>query len=188
MTLLTSLLESATNFTKKHDIAQYNASLPIESGGLGLPKDNNAKDRAKAMGFDINQTLYHGTRNVFNSFDLAKSGATDDGYFGKAIYLTPSSNGASIYANHDLDTGEIKHNGIVLPVYVKSNAIYHTNKAGLTDTELNDVKSKYDSISSKINRDSIHDEDEFIVFHPHHIRSIYAAFDPKKKDSVDLLS
>lgn len=188
MTLFTSLLESVSNFTKNHDIAQYNASLPIEHGGLSLPKDNTAKDRAKAMGFDINQTLYHGTRNSFSKFDLSKAGTTDDGYFGKAIYLTPSSRGASIYASHDLNTGEMKPNGIVLPVYVKTTNVYHTNKAGLTDNELNDVKSKYDSISSKVDENSIHDEDEFVVFHPHHIRSIYAAFDPKRKHDADLLA
>ena len=34
------------------DTAQINAALPIEKGGLGLPKDNTPEMRAAAMGFD----------------------------------------------------------------------------------------------------------------------------------------
>lgn len=34
-------------------IAQANAAKPISEGGLGLPPDNTAMDRAKAMGFDV---------------------------------------------------------------------------------------------------------------------------------------
>jgi hypothetical protein len=39
-------------------LAQQRAALPVEKGGLGLPKDNTPMDRAKAMGF---QDAYHGT-------------------------------------------------------------------------------------------------------------------------------
>jgi hypothetical protein len=39
-------------------LAQQRAALPVEKGGLGLPKDNTALDRAEAMGF---QDAYHGT-------------------------------------------------------------------------------------------------------------------------------
>ena len=49
-------------------IAQKNASLPIEQGGLGLPANNTAMDRAKAMGFDT--PAYHGTKETnIESFD-----------------------------------------------------------------------------------------------------------------------
>ena len=40
-------------------IAQANAAKPISEGGLGLPPDNTAMDRAKAMGFDLN--VFHGS-------------------------------------------------------------------------------------------------------------------------------
>ena len=43
-------------------VAQHNASLPIEEGGLGLPTNNTAMDRAKAMGFDT--PVYHGTKET----------------------------------------------------------------------------------------------------------------------------
>jgi hypothetical protein len=34
-----------------HKLAQRNAAKPVSEGGLGLPPDNTALDRAKAMGF-----------------------------------------------------------------------------------------------------------------------------------------
>lgn len=48
-----------TEFELAHELAQRNAALPIEQGGLGLPPNNTAMDRAKAMGFDT--PAYHGT-------------------------------------------------------------------------------------------------------------------------------
>jgi hypothetical protein len=38
-----------TEFSRAHAAAQKNAALPVEQGGLGLPKDNTAMDRARAM-------------------------------------------------------------------------------------------------------------------------------------------
>jgi len=40
------------------DLAQQRAALPVEQGGLGLPKDNTPEMRAQAMGFD--QSVYRG--------------------------------------------------------------------------------------------------------------------------------
>lgn len=48
-----------TEFEIAHDIARKNAALPIEQGGLGLPADNTAMDRAKAMGFDADSMFKH---------------------------------------------------------------------------------------------------------------------------------
>lgn len=53
------------------DIAQRNAALPIEEGGLGLPKDNTPEMRAKAMGYDV--PAYHGT-TVWEADDGRKLG------------------------------------------------------------------------------------------------------------------
>lgn len=47
-----------TEFELAHEVAQRNAALPVEQGGLGLPPNNTAMDRAKAMGFDT--PAYHG--------------------------------------------------------------------------------------------------------------------------------
>jgi hypothetical protein len=53
------------------DTAQRNAALPIEEGGLGLPKDNTPEMRAKAMGYDV--PAYHGT-TVWEADDGRKLG------------------------------------------------------------------------------------------------------------------
>ena len=44
-------------------LGQKNAALSIEDGGLGLPENNTAMDRASAMGFDIDTTYMHESPN-----------------------------------------------------------------------------------------------------------------------------
>ena len=39
-----------TAFEVAHEVAQKNAALPVSKGGLGLPPNNTAMDRARAMG------------------------------------------------------------------------------------------------------------------------------------------
>ena len=51
-------------------VAQRNAALPIEQGGLGLPANNTAMDRAAAMGFDTD--VFHGTSKDFLTFNPDK--------------------------------------------------------------------------------------------------------------------
>jgi GNAT superfamily N-acetyltransferase len=53
------------------DKAQRNAALPVEEGGLGLPKDNTPEMRAEAMGYDV--PAYHGT-TVWEAEDGRKLG------------------------------------------------------------------------------------------------------------------
>lgn len=75
-----------TTFEAAQETAQRNASLPIAEGGLGLPANNTAMDRAKAMGYDTQKTWYHGTdAKDFNSFN-------------PMTYLSESPSEASAYA------------------------------------------------------------------------------------------
>jgi hypothetical protein len=53
------------------DTAQRNAALPVEEGGLGLPKNNTPEMRAEAMGY--NTPAYHGT-TVWEAEDGRKLG------------------------------------------------------------------------------------------------------------------
>jgi len=46
-----------TEFSNAHEIAQKNAALPVEKGGLGLPPNNTAMDRARAMGMPFKKGL-----------------------------------------------------------------------------------------------------------------------------------
>ena len=50
-----------TEFELAHELAQQHAALPVSEGGLGLPANNTAMDRANAMGFDVNSPEYHTT-------------------------------------------------------------------------------------------------------------------------------
>jgi hypothetical protein len=49
-----------------NDLARKRASLPKDKGGLGLPPNNTAEQRAQAMGYD--KDVYHGTSEDFTSF------------------------------------------------------------------------------------------------------------------------
>lgn len=84
-----------TEYELAHEVAQRNAALPVEQGGLGLPLNNTAMDRAKAMGFDT--PAYHGSGEVFDEFDPLKMGKTDDGWFGKGFYFSPKPEIANQY-------------------------------------------------------------------------------------------
>ena len=58
-----------TEFEKAHLIAQQNAALPVSQGGLGLAPDNTAMDRARALGFDVDNPMYHGTGADIKEFN-----------------------------------------------------------------------------------------------------------------------
>lgn len=70
------------------EIAQKNAALPVSQGGLGLPPNNTAMERAKAMGF-VNP-VYHGTKETgITQFDPSKGVGVSGSYEG-AITETSS--------------------------------------------------------------------------------------------------
>jgi hypothetical protein len=57
-------------------IAQKNASLPYSEGGLNLPPNNTAMQRARAMGFETapSKEIYHGTKEeLLGDIDPRKS-------------------------------------------------------------------------------------------------------------------
>ena len=58
-------------------IAQANAAKPISEGGLGLPPDNTAMDRARAMGYEPG--MYHATGADFQEIDLSRAGQASGG-------------------------------------------------------------------------------------------------------------
>ena len=62
-------------------LAQQRAALPIERGGLGLPANNTAEQRAMAMG--INTDAYHGSKQ-----DI--TGAFKPGYDDNLAFVTKS--------------------------------------------------------------------------------------------------
>lgn len=92
-----------TKFQKAHDEAQINASLPVEEGGLGLPPDNTAAQRAEAMGA---RDWYHGTERLDRLLEkdsLNPKRATS----GPMPFGTDEKELASNYASNKTDTSRV---------------------------------------------------------------------------------
>jgi GNAT superfamily N-acetyltransferase len=97
------------------DTAQRNAALPIEEGGLGLPKDNTPEMRAAAMSMEkrgFHETEGKNIEQGLLNFDTRRVGAAaSDEQTPYAMFIKPSSQGIGIAKNQPAQ----------MPLYVKSN-------------------------------------------------------------------
>jgi hypothetical protein len=166
-----------TEFSLAHKIAQEHAALPVEQGGLGLPPDNTAMDRARALGFDTDKTWYHGTNNEFEEFDPSTIGKNYDSHYGEGFYFASQPRHAMEYGNIN-DYYLSANNPIKHSLSLREEA----KNTGITLRDLAQQKGN----------DSIEQGDQFnaqrIVFDPKNIRSRFAAFDPFKKDNANILA
>ena len=187
-----------TQFSKAHDIAQKNAALPVEQGGLGLPANNTVIDRAKAMGFDTN--AYHGSNE-----ELINIGK---GLEGGGLYTTNNPRVADDFA-----MWRRTYNGAnVSPLMLKKgksleiDANYNhirgveknTNIKGMKYGETVDDyanRKRYDSIEFKNVRDDVPSSpniapisDVIRNIKGRNVRSRFAAFDPMKRNSANILA
>jgi len=80
-------------FEEAFNLAQQRAALPVSEGGLGLPANNTAMDRAKAMGYTTKG--YTGAVEDIRIADVNKSkGKSSD----TGIWFTDSPDRANTYA------------------------------------------------------------------------------------------
>jgi len=170
-----------TEFEQAHLTAQRNAALPVNQGGLGLPANNTAMDRARAMGFDVDNIMYHGTNKSFESFNPARGG----------IYFTDDKKLAGQYGKKKIEA--LLNYG----ASVEKDAM----GGGFNDIEnyqfLNDKTRRMRGDSSVVMKNfsdspnpSVYSEPSTVaaINNPSQIRSPNAAFDPFNRDSSNLLA
>lgn len=96
-------------YDEAHRIAQRNAALPVEQGGLGLPPDNTAMDRARAMGFDTD-ALHGSASGGITKFDESQLGRATNAESADAFWLaSPESKNPDYYA------GSIESEAFMVP-------------------------------------------------------------------------
>ena len=195
------------------DTAQRNAALPIEEGGLGLPKDNTPEMRAKAMGFDVD--AYHGTDiDDISKFNLRKSRRGE----GVSVALSPEnaqSYGSIIYPlkinNQKVFDPADKNQFNELQTYVvdllgkqkpyDKNAVSFypfTSKKVFENLDNPETGAYY--LENKLISESLKDlgysgssgmeagQSQLKIFNPENIRSRFAAFDPMRRNEADILA
>jgi len=183
-----------TPYEIAHKTAQKNAALPISEGGLGLPANNTAMDRAKAMGYTTN--AYHGTPyndniSEFKKSEIGKNFGIDE----EGFYFTSSPQRASNYAMYDeigypTDSGQVIKAKLNMnyPLNIKLNKSLNSMIAQWDrdkDLYLEIIKNEGYGGARLINPKG---EQVMMVLDPNQIRSPNAAFDPFRRDDADILA
>lgn len=202
-----------TEFELAHELAQQRAALPVSEGGLGLPANNTAMDRAKAMGFDTEKTWYHGTPYDFNEFSRTKDigyhfgdkwQANDRARIGGSnvmpVHLKTENtiNTNDVYGtnsnwqipNEVRDSGYVTENE--LSKLWKENIPARHNEAFSDLLKQKGIDSiQYDNMVEGIPTSLRHNGEQnisTIVLSPNQVRSKFAAFDPFKRNDADILA
>jgi hypothetical protein len=174
------------------DLAQQRAALPVEQGGLGLPVNNTAADRAAAMGFDVE--AYHGTA----SKDIQKfmpEGGTPEGEktlewyknrqaqnepvgymaFRGGSFFSPKADYAGSYAPEGT--------GVMYPVNLRMEnplSLLPNAQGRYSATNAPDINKTIDAM---ILQDSLNKSiNEIAIIDPAQIRSRFAAYDPFRRN------
>lgn len=187
-----------TEFSKAHAIAQKNAALPIDKGGLGLPANNTAMDRAKAMGYIDG---YHGTADDINEFDLSQGGKTTNnpvGQLGISLAKYPElADEFSLLASVKKggQAGSYQGASIYPLMHRAEKAASVRLDNGLTNHEVvGAVRDAWGNGFDGLRMDNyttpqgLENKQFYLIKNPSQIRSRFAAFDPMKKDSSDILA
>jgi hypothetical protein len=161
------------------DTAQRNAALPVEEGGLGLPKDNTPEMRAEAMGFDLQNPQYHAT-NVPEDFTSIRPSAR--GKMGAGIYTSPEAKYAEKYGgNQDVRILPLVSKGEYADADTREN-IFDTIRGELYQKNPNFTSQELNNaVSQEMQRKGFSGFDvdkERLTFSPDQMRSRFAAFDP----------
>jgi len=145
-------------------------------------------ERARRMGFDVDTPLYHGTRSDFEGFDIARAGQNDHGVNGRGVYLTPDASTANVYAQLSR-VGDAPN---ILPTFARVRNPLELDSAMLPRNAEESIalteRAKARGHDGIVTRTRDGQLNEVIVFDPSNIRSRFAAFDPARSNSRDLLA
>ena len=191
--LLAAPKRPLTEFEQAHLTAQRNAALPVNQGGLGLAADNTAMDRARALGFEDGWA--HGSPNP----KITEMKPSSTGAEGPGTYATNYLPEASTYSF-------LNEGSTVYPLMVNRSKslnangnIYDLLKANSDDELLMNLeKAGKDSITASQSKTPqwlldagapyMPDRMHYVSVKPYNFRSRFAAFDPMKKESSNLLA
>jgi len=176
-----------TQYELAHAEAQRVAALPVEQGGLGLPANNTAMDRARAMGVDTDG--FHATGADIRYIDPSKVGASDYGTIGQGFYIDPSDTAG--YANLVARINQGKFPQNIMPVKFRTDNLYDlTGTLGPDSVEgskrltQNMKDAGFDGTFTLMPDGT---KKEVAVFNPSIVRSRFAAFNPAKRYESDML-
>ena len=160
-------------------LAQQRAALPVEQGGLGLPKDNTPMDRARAMGY------------------------TTEGYRGSTVAETTHQNPlwwsedpqyASAYAAHSIRPPKGQpdpYAGNVMPVLVnigKSKEFEKFNVGGVPTDPFSGFKEGVETGFRRYAKNEVTGDMGGKIWEaltlPQNVRSRFAAFDPFRRTAA----
>lgn len=169
----------------------------------GLPENNTAMDRARAMGFDTN--VLHGAKNADQSALIASKG----GELGPGSYVTRDGNLASEFA-HDAYGAPFPEGSGVYPLTTKSLAEMPRKEwVSKRASKFDDLQREnggewsgefYNQGHERMRQDAENagfsgyytpgegGVNQGVVFDPKNIRSRFAAFNMSNRDSSDLLA
>ena len=197
------------------ETARRNAALPIEQGGLGLPQNNTAMDRARAMGFDIE--AYHGTTKDIDEFvnsylgSFASHPSSHLGHYAVADPKITDDFTMQDYWNSASDYGVRPRAGAnVLPLLIRGEAdetVPNTEFADLLDfwegeqgSDQYERSARFfadwrDRVNGVVKIDPVSKTDypelsaeTYAIGDPSRVRSRFAAFDPARIAAANLLA
>lgn len=211
---LIGMVRKAAPMDEALRIAQKNAAKPVSEGGLGLPPDNTPMDRARAMGFGLNQFHYSRAEDPFDGFTINTAGRNTSFLDGVGVH-TGTQQAASDRFTQYWKGDKRQPTGFTMPLLVregnpllkKSGQEYteselkrfltqRAEKAGMKDPSVsrdtqiqlrNALGEKYGAVPY-VNKIEGGGELSHFIPDPSRIRSRFAAFDPARINENNLLA
>lgn len=192
--------KGATEADVRHYIAQYNASLPVERGGLGLPISNTSRQRADAAGSGRDVTVHETATapdapiQAFNPSLAGTSTGADSARAGVFSHL-PSERPA----DYDPRQGYGAHRQSQIPgsaaysIPLVTRGRYGqigpvadtTRERALRDYLAQAQEQGYDALRVSFSGTR---QPEYVASNPNQLRLPWAAFDPAQRNSPNLLA